>query len=289
MLETRIVDLDIVAARLLDAMARAEPLGAVPLTFLLRHYLATGRDDLGLALGDALAAALAQGAAETEVAAQAAWLTLFAEATVLSDDARLVEVARALASTLHDGWPSATNVAEAAASVDACLRAADVEGLADPQEVVPAAIDQLERIVGGAYQPGSGMAATIHGGAHQRGSHADQVQPAAALLSAFERSGRLPYSMLAEELIQPSRQVSPPSGDIAVTCEAARVLCRLAALHADQAYRGAAVLAEDADYRADAERILLSQSTRALGGRLDEAAAYGLALGEWLATAANLQ
>jgi hypothetical protein len=289
LLETTIVHLDIVAARLLDAIARAEPPGAVALTFLLRHYLATGRDDLGLALGDALAAALAQGAAETDVAAQAGWLMLFAEATVMSDDARLVDVARSLVSTLRDGWPSALNVAEAAASVDACLRAADVEGLADPQDIVPAAIDQLERIVGGAYQPGRGMASMIHGGVHERGAHADQVQPAAALLSAFERSGRLPYSMLAEELIQPSRHISSPSGDIVVTCEAARVLCRLAALHADDAYRSAAVVAEDADYRADAERILSAHSTRALGGRLDEAAAYALALGEWLATAGNLQ
>ena len=67
------------------------------------------------------------------------------------------------------------------------------------------------------------------------------------------------------------------------------MLCRLAALHADEQYRGAAVLAAGADYHRDAERMLAAQSARALGGTLDEAAAYGLALGEWLATAANLQ
>jgi hypothetical protein len=288
-LETRIVDLDIIAARLLDAIARGEPLGSIALTFLLRHYLATGRDDLGPALGDALAAALEQGGAAAGTAVQAGWLILFVEAMALSDDPRLLDAARALVSRLRDDWPSAMQVAEAAASVDACLRAADVEGLLNPQDVVPAAIDQLERIVGGAYQPGGGMAATIHGGTHTRGADADQVRPASALLAAFERSGRLPYSMLAEELIQPSRPASSRSGDTVVTCEAARVLCRLALLHADDAYRGAAVLAEDADYRGDAERILLSQSTPALGGSLEEAAAYGLALGEWLATAGNLQ
>jgi len=63
------------------------------------------------------------------------------------------------------------------------------------------------------------------------------------------------------------------------------VLCRLAALHADEQYRGAAVMAPDADYRADADRMLSAQAERALAGGLDVAAAYGLAVGEWLAVA----
>jgi hypothetical protein len=287
--EPRIGELDAVAVRLLDAIARDEPLGAGALTFLLRHYLATGREDLGEAIGGALAGALARGAGEPDVTARAAWLTLFAEATALSDDERLLTAAAALVAGLREEWPSAMQVAEAAASVDACLRATDVAGLVDPQELVPAAIDQLERIVGGAYQPGGGMAATIHGAAHARGGAADQIRPAAALLTAFERSARLPYSMLAEELVQPARRDPATPGDGVITCEAARVLCRLAVLHADEQYRGAAVLAAGADYHRDAERMLAAQSARALGGTLDEAAAYGLALGEWLATAANLQ
>ncbi len=289
MLETRIVDLDIVAARLRDAIGRGESLGPIALTFLLRHYLATGRDDLGDAIGDGLAGALAKAAEVDDVAARASWLMLFAEATALSDDARLTDAATMLIAGLRDEWPAANNVAEAAASVEACLRAAEASGVVDPQEIVPAAIDQLERIVGGAYQPGGGMAATIHGGTHQRGAAADQVRPASALLAAFEHSGRLPYSMLAEELMQPMRRDPESAGGIRVACETARIFCRLAALHSDDRYRGAAVVAEDADYRSDAARILLTQFSAALDGELDEGAAYGIALGEWLATAGNLQ
>ena len=277
-------ELDLLAARLVDAAARDEPLGATALTFLLRHYLATGREGLGDAVGIALAGALASGAVEHDVTARAEWLTLFAEATALSDDERLLAAAGALLGGLREEWPSAMHVAEAAASVDACLRAADVAGLVDPQDLVPAAIDQLERIVGGAYQPGGGMAATIHGGAHVRGGAADQVRSASALLTAFERSARLPYSMLAEELIQPARREAG-AGDVVIGCETARVLCRLAALHADEQYRGAAVVAPDADYEADADRILSAHAAGALAGNLGAAAAYGLAVGEWLAFA----
>jgi hypothetical protein len=283
--EMRMAELDLLAARLVDAVARDEPLGAPALTFLLRHYLATGREGLGDAVGVALAGALPRGAAEQDVTARADWLTLFAEATALSDDERLLAAAAGLLGGLREEWPSAMQVAEAAASVDACLRAADVAGLVDPRELVPAAIDQLERIVGGAYRPGGGMAATIHGGAHVRGNAADQVRSASALLTAFERSARLPYSMLAEELIQPTRREAAAGGDAIVACETARVLCRLAALHADEQYRGAAVVAPDADYGADADRMLSAHAASAPAGSLGAAAAYGLAVGEWLAFA----
>ncbi len=289
MLETRIIDLDMVAARLLDAIARGESLGPMPLTFLLRHYLGTGREDFGEAVGNGLAAALPIAAEMADVTTRASWLTLFAEATTLSDDARLTDAATMLVAGLRREWPSANDVAEAAASVDACLHAAEASGVIDPQDVVPAAIDQLERIVGGAYRPGGGMAATIHGGTHQQGSAADQVRPAAALLTAFEHSGRLPYSMLAEELMQQVRRDPASAGGIGLACEAARVFCRLAALHSDQRYRGAAIVAEDADYRSDAARLLLAQFAPARDGGLDEAAAYGVALGEWLATTGKLQ
>lgn len=271
------------ATRALEAIARDEPPGAMSLTFLLRHYLATDRPELRDALGDALAGAMTRAPAEPSVIGRADWLILFAEATALSDDERLLATVSALVGTLRDEWPAARQVAEATASVEACLRAADVM---DPQDIVPAAIDQLERIVGPAYRPGGGMAATIDRVAHERGGPADQVRPASALLSAFERTGRLPYSMLAEELIQEARRGPWDDGDLTIHCGAARVLCRLAALHADDQYRGAAVIASGADYRGDASRILQSQSSRALDlarSGSDESAAYGLALGEWLA------
>jgi len=64
-------------------------------------------------------------------------------------------------------------------------------------------------------------------------------------------------------------------------CEAARVFIRLAALHAEQDYRHAAVLAPGADYHADAARVLtaIAPRYRDFGGA---AAVYALALGEWM-------
>jgi hypothetical protein len=156
----------------------------------------------------------------------------------------------------------------------------------DPHDIVPAAIDQLS----GSSDPLIGRAA-----AWRRRSTAARTSaatspircPASALLTAFERTGRLPYSMLAEELIQAERRGPWDDGDLPIHCGAVRVLCRLAALHADDQYRGAAVIASGADYRGDASRILESQSARALDharSSPDESAAYGLALGEWLAS-----
>jgi len=63
------------------------------------------------------------------------------------------------------------------------------------------------------------------------------------------------------------------------SCEAVRVLCRLAALHDDAAYRAAAVIKPGTDYRAEAERILTHASTWLDDPRVD-AARYGLALDE---------
>jgi uncharacterized protein YyaL (SSP411 family) len=118
----------------------------------------------------------------------------------------------------------------------------------------------------------------IHRGDSPRGSLTDHVGLASALLTAFHLTSRLPYSMLAEELVQTSMPTiagDPPFGE---ACDAARVLCRLAALHDDADYRASAVIA-DADYRADAERVL-----ERLAARLDESGAdlalFGLALSE---------
>jgi hypothetical protein len=70
-----------------------------------------------------------------------------------------------------------------------------------------------------------------------------------------------------------------------LNCDAVRVLCRLAALHHDDDYRHVAVVAADADYRSDAERILMAQSSSAPTRDLADDAAYGLALAEYV----NLQ
>lgn len=262
------------------AVGAIEPAG---LTFLLRQYLSTDREDLRDALGGALAQALASAATEPTVIGRAAWLALFVEVAALADDERILAAVGELVGGLRADWPAMTRVDEAAASVDACLRAAD---LCDPHDLVPAAVDQLERIVSGAYRPGGGLAHETDGPQRARGGQsvraglADHVRAASALLTAFEITGRLPYSMLAEELMQLSlRELLDEGGDDLVGhCEAARVLCRLAALHDDPAYRGAAVIATDARYRDDAARILAAQSPRALAASPAHAAAYGLAL-----------
>ncbi len=71
-------------------------------------------------------------------------------------------------------------------------------------------------------------------------------------------TARLPYAMLADELMQ--LVVHAPSGErdapFALTCEAARVFCRLAALHHDDEYRRTAVLAVDTDYVREATQTL---------------------------------
>jgi len=144
---------------------------------------------------------------------------------------------------------------------------------------VPRAIDELERAVGGSYRPGEGLLSAK--AADGRASAEDHVRAASALLTAFELTGRVPYSMLAEELIAIlGRDVADE--DPALAAPLARVLCRLADLHDDEGYRGAAVIAAGVDYRADAARILAAESARARSAGPSRHAAYGIALGELL-------
>lgn len=255
--------LDATAARLLavavDARDTVDP---NTLAFLLRHYADTGRDAVRDALGEALAPSFTRADAATTVAERAAWLILFAEVRAISDDDRLTPIASRLAASLRRDWNASADIVTAMTSVDACLRAA---AILDAHALVPAAIDELERVVGRAYEPGEGL-----------GGFEDHVCAASTLLTAFDLSGRVPYSMLAEELMQIARR---QSGDaIYWRCGAARVLCRLAALHRDDGYRAAAVIAQTADYKADAERLLVAAASDAAVARETEAAAYGLAL-----------
>jgi len=269
--DLRLAELDAITTRVLDALVNEEHVDAVDagsLTFLLRQYLSTDRQDLRDALGTALASALEHAASEPSAAGRAAWVMLFAEVAAIAEDDRIVAAVGELVASLRAEWPASRGVDEGSATVEACLVASR---LLDPQEVVPPAIDQLEHVVGGAYQPGAGV----------RGGLANQVRAASALLTAFEITGRLPYSMLAEELMQTARRVDPDRASptaFLVHCDAARVFCRLAALHDDADYRKAAVILSDADYRGDAARILAAQSTRLVDAPAAHAAAYGLAL-----------
>jgi uncharacterized protein YyaL (SSP411 family) len=143
--------------------------------------------------------------------------------------------------------------------------------------LIPRAVDELERIIAGAYQPGHGVAHTIGGAVRERGSASDHIYAASALLTAFELTGRLPYSMLAEELTQSFRSNLAEDAEVETIAEAVRVCRRLAALHENAEYRAAAVIAETADYRADAERLLAAIANRR-GFDAEAVALYGLAL-----------
>ena len=250
--------------RLTDAVLRAlereEPTSA-SVRLLLRRYAATGRDDVLHALEHALTRAL-DAWPQAPRDDLAGWLMLFAEAAAVSEDERVHEAAGGLVALLRESWGRERRVAVGAAGVDACLRA-EAAGLSGA--VLQAAIDELERLVGAAYEPGEGLSRAVAGG---RAQLADHVSAASALLTAYECTGRLPYSMLAEELMQFVARTLGDAGaagfadgetaskPFAVNCEAALVLYRLDALHRSAEYREAAVVAPAADYGRDAERIL---------------------------------
>ena len=265
--------LERIAARAIAAGQDAT--SATTVLFLLRHYLASGSDESRDALGIALAHALERAADEPIIVERAAWLTLFVEATAIAEDDRIAAAAQTLAASLSTAWPAADGLRDGLASVDAWLRAAAVIGSHD---LVPAAVDELERIVGAAYRPGTGL---VDRGSARAGT-ADHVRAASALLTAFEYTGRLPYSMLAEELMQIARRELTSEADFVTCCEAARVLCRLAALHDAAEYRSAAIIAAGADYRSDAARLLQVQAPRVDTVALADAALYGVALLELL-------
>jgi hypothetical protein len=265
--------LDAIAAR--AVAAAGDPTSATTVLFLLRHYLASGSDGAREALGIALAHALDRAADEPSIVERAAWLALFVEATAIADDDRVAAAAQTLAASLSSGWPAADGLRDGLASVDACLHASTV---VDSADLVSNAVDELERIVGGAYRPGEGL---LERGSAQAGSAA-HVRAAQTLLTAFEYTGRLPYSMLAEELMQITRRRLADEAEFVTCCHAARALCRLAALHDAADYRAAAIVASDADYRGDAARLLQLQAPRVDAAPLDDAALYGVALRELL-------
>lgn len=276
--DPRIAELDEIAARAVDAVARETPFEAAVPVFLLRRYLADGDDRLRDTLGLALAQSLAFAPGADTVIGRAGWLALFVEAAAVAEDDRIAPAAVELVEHLQRGWPQQTLIDEVAASVDACLRAT---AIVNPEGLVQDAIDQLERVIGAAYRPGDGLVRE-RAGLRARASVDDHVRGASALLTAFEISGRLPYSMLAEELMAVAAREPRGDAPLPIHCEAARVLCRLAALHDDPDYRGAAVIAAGADYREQASRILSAQSARARAGTPSDSAAYGVALEELL-------
>jgi hypothetical protein len=269
-----------ITADVLRALAGGERVDPAALLLLVRQYGASGRDDIAAALAPALGRALVESAPTDP----GGLLVLCAEAARVSDDERLPDVALQLAGAIRRAWGGRQPIGEAMAGVDACLQAG---ALATVRPALPAAIDELERLIGRDYEPGEGLGAA---------GAADQLAAAAALLTAYEVTGRLPYAMLADELTQFVRRTwwRPDAGvfdgpdPFACTCLAARVCCRLAALHADADYRATAVVAPDTDYAADTKLVLTVQADAARR-RGAAGAAYALAVGEWLALGNELQ
>jgi len=274
----------------LAAIARGDPLDPRGLTFLLRR--AADRADVRDALEPALARAL-ELSGHVDGAESAPWLILFADAAALTDDDRIGLAAADLVARLRRSWGRNASVESAALAVEASLSASRLPSL---RGVVAEAIDELERIVGGAYAPGEGVPSLLSDPSAPRGRLADHVALSSALLTAFDLTGRLPYSMLAEELAQWVRRAlwddeaglfrgssADPGCPFVPNCDAARVLLRIAALHGQDEYRRAAVIAVEADYAHDANRMFdsLSSACRQQG---IAAAAYGLALFEGLTT-----
>ena len=292
-LRTAALEVDAVTASVLESVARDTDVEPTAMIFLLRRYAATGADDLRDVLGRALAVTLDRAPDAGTIAALSARLTAFTEALALSDDERLKRAAARLATDLERAGRQSRIVEDVMLAIETTLGTADAN---TAPIVVPPAIDQLERVVGYAYRPGEGMAHLVDKPDGERGRLGDQIRSASALLTAYEATGRLPYAMLAEELMQTALResrdghdgafVDGPAGSaakpLALNADAARVLCRLAALHRDDEYRRAAVLASDADYARDAARVLayLSSAGCARGAC---AAVYGLALAQWVA------
>jgi hypothetical protein len=150
---------------------------------------------------------------------------------------------------------------------------------------LPAAIDSLEALVRRQYEPGEGLLGQ---------SCADHLRCCSALLAAFDLSGRLPYAMLAEELLRHALGAWWHGTDRSfhagfdVDCTALHVVCRLAGLHATPDYRAAAVVAPSSDYAGDARELAASISNRS-GEHPHDAAEFGAAMLEWFALESNLQ
>jgi len=277
--------LDWLTDRILDALACGEPVGAAALQFLLRRYSIEAREELTEPLGSALARELDRQARAGCPEDCETWMAVFSEAAAISDDPRLPRAAAALLDGVRVRWskrePGAVDVIMR--SVEACLLCVN---LPEARELAAEAVDALERVVAGAYRPGQGVSHETAPTTYVRGGLADHVCSASALLTAYSLTARLPYAMLADELMQSVLRTPPEEPDgcdapVMLNCELARVYCRLAALHRDDDYRRTAVLPVDEDYAADAGRTLNALAPAVRGWGV-EAAPFGLALAEWL-------
>lgn len=218
-----------------DSLLTADPEPSAPAAwlFLLRDFIATGYPPTGDVVERGLTAALHLASADADPCRRVQWVRLIAEAVLISDDARLVQV------------------------VEASL---------------PASVDLLDERVRGWYEPGKGLVGQ---------SLEVHLAYANALLDAFDMTGRLPYSRLADELVQLARRnpaVQPGAPEFAdlAAADLLRALTRLTKLHADPEYRAAAALPPGGIDTAEAAR--LAEAFDGWRGDTRVAAHVGLAL-----------
>jgi uncharacterized protein YyaL (SSP411 family) len=273
-----------VLGALTDALARDERIDVATLQFVLRRYSIDRREELAEPLGAALARELDRQEHSGCASECERWMALFAEAAAISDDSRLPSAAANLLHEVRVRWASsdAMPVDLVMRSIEACLGSVH---LPEARRLAAEAVDALERVVASAYRPGQGVSNQTGQWTFVRGGLSDHAAAASALLTAYMVTARLPYAMLADELMQSTlrtRTDEPAIGKApgAVQCDVARVYCRLAALHRDEEYRNAAVLPVHQDYAAEATQILLALVPSEDDRRID--APFGLALTDWL-------
>ena len=262
---------DAIADRIAAVLESGAAVPSAALTLLLRRFLATG--------SDAWRPGLEVGLSRVVVAPDdlsPGWLMALVEALAVTDAGELRQTVATGTGRLRAGWPCRGPLLPAVRGVEACLAAG--EALDDTAGIV-AAVDELERIVSVGYEPGDGLAQTLRTALRQPGDLPTHVATASALLRAFDVTGRLAYSMLAEELMRP--WMSADADGSPATFDAARVLFRLARLQADPDYLASAVTRADAGYERVGRR-LLSACVGPSDALLPVAAAYGLAMEEWL-------
>lgn len=162
----------------------------------------------------------------------------------------------------------------------------DDERLADAaRQALPAAVDALEQYVRRTYEPGEGLVELPCD---------RQLRWAGALLDAFDLSGRLPYAMLADELLHYARRrwwrdaEGRFDSTFDANCRALGALCRLAALHGDAEYRAATTVPPNSACASDA-RLLAAQLAAIAREHPAYAATFGCAMLDWFALESNLQ
>jgi hypothetical protein len=260
--------LDTITVRVVAALDAGAPLTPAALEFLVRRFRDTGADAIPRALGLPLAAALTGPLEDEPLDTRARWLSALAAVAAVSSDPRIRDAGCGLAGGLQAACTSERRVRAVCSAIAALVEARDLVGPA----IAARAIDALEQVVAAGYRPGRGMSAHLDDERDGSADAADQAGAAAALLAAHGATGRLPYAMLADELMQVAFRLRWEERAMST---AVRVCCGLSRLHRAPDFRASAVVSE-LDYETKADDLIAAMSVES------DAAAYGLALAERL-------